>query len=128
MVRLRQRWSEHEFEILLGNLLRIGVMMSAGIVAVGGVLYLLRHGMERPSYHIFRGEPAAFRVLPDIAHAALTFQRRRSIIQLGLLVLIATPILRVIFSAYGFIRQGDRTYTFITLLVLAILLYSLFQG
>ena len=127
MVRSRQRWSEHEFENLLGKLLRIGVMVSATLVAIGGLLYLIRHGMEVPSYHIFRGEPAAFRVVPDIALEALTFERRRSIIQLGLLVLIATPILRVIFSAYAFIRQGDRIYTFITLLVLAILLYSLFQ-
>jgi uncharacterized membrane protein len=125
---LRQRWSEHQFETLLGSLLQAGVIVSAVIVTIGGVMYLFRHGMEVPSYHIFRGEPAAFRVLPNIAHDALTFQRRRSTIQLGLIVLIATPILRVVFSAYGFIRQGDHTYTFITLLVLAILLYSLFQG
>lgn len=127
MTRTQQRFSEHQFEQLLGNLLRAGVALSAVIVAVGGVLYLTRHGTEPPNYHIFRGEPAEFRVLPDILEGAMTLRRRRSLIQLGLLVLIATPILRVAFSAYGFLRQGDRTYVVITLIVLGLLLYSLFQ-
>lgn len=123
----RQRWSEYQFEQVIGNLLRVGVILSAGIVAVGGAVYLISHGMEPPNYRVFRGEPVEFRVLPDIVESALTLERRRSLIQLGLLVLIATPILRVAFSGYVFARQGDRTYVFITFLVLAILLYSLFQ-
>ncbi|MBD2093398.1 DUF1634 domain-containing protein [Microcoleus sp. FACHB-1515] len=123
----KRRFSEAQFEQLLGNLLRAGVSLSAVLVAIGGVLYLLRHGGEAPSYHVFRGEPAEFRVLSAIVENAVTLQRRRSLIQLGLLVLIATPIVRVAFSAYGFWRQGDRTYVIITLLVLGLLLYSLFQ-
>ena len=127
MARLNNQFSEHQFEQLLGNLLRTGVALSAFMVAVGGVLYLVRHGTEPPNYYIFRGEPAEFRVLPNIVEGAVALQRRRSLIQLGLLVLIATPILRVAFSAYGFWRQGDRTYVIITLIVLGLLLYSLFQ-
>jgi len=127
MTRSGQRWTEHQFEQVMGNLLRAGVILSAGIVAIGGVLYLARHGMEQPNYQLFRGEPVEFRVLPNIAESALTLERRRSLIQLGLLVLIATPILRVAFSGYVFAKQGDRTYVTITLIVLATLLYSLFQ-
>ncbi len=127
MTRSGQGWTEHQFEQVMGNLLRAGVILSAGIVAVGGIIYLARHGMEQPSYRIFRGEPVEFRVLPNIVESALTLERRRSLIQLGLLVLIATPILRVAFSGYVFARQGDRTYVIITLIVLATLLYSLFQ-
>ena len=128
MTGSRQQWTEAEFEQFLGNLLRGGVILSASIVAVGGVLYLVRHGMEPPSYRVFRGEPAEFRVLPEILKTGLTLQRRRSLIQLGLLVLIATPILRVAFSGYVFARQGDRTYVIVTSIVFAILLYSLFQS
>lgn len=124
---IRRRFSEVQFEQLLGNLLRAGVSLSAVMVAIGGVLYLLRHGSEAPSYQVFRGEPVEFRVLSAIVENAVTLQRRRSLIQLGLLVLIATPIVRVAASAYGFWRQGDRTYVIITLLVLGLLLYSLFQ-
>jgi uncharacterized membrane protein len=124
----RRQWNEHQFEQLLGNLLRGGVILAAAIVAVGGILYVIRHGAETPNYHIFRGEPAEFRQLPNIVDHAVTLQRRRSLIQLGLLILIATPVLRVAFSAYGFAKQGDRTYLVITLTVLALLLYSLLRS
>jgi uncharacterized membrane protein len=127
MARLGQRWTEYQFEQVMGNLLRAGVILSAGIVLIGGVIYLARHGVEQPNYQIFRGEPVEFRVLPNIVETAVTLERRRSLIQLGLLVLIATPILRVAFSGYVFARQGDRTYVVITLIVLVTLLYSLFQ-
>lgn len=127
MAGLQPRWSEQQFEQFLGNFLRVGVMLSAGIVAVGGALYLMKHGMEPPNYRVFQGEPVEFRVLPEIVGKGLTLQRRRSLIQFGLLVLVATPILRVAFSGYLFARQGDRTYVVITFIVLAILLYSLFQ-
>jgi uncharacterized membrane protein len=127
MARSRQQLAEHHFEQFLGNLLRGGVILSAGIVVVGGILYLVRHGMESPNYQLFRGEPAEFRVLPKILEMGLTLQRRRSFIQLGLIVLIATPILRVAFSGYIFARQGDRTYVVITFIVFATLIYSFFQ-
>ena len=49
-------------------------------------------------------------------------------IQLGLLVLIATPIARVAFSLVAFALQRDRIYVIVTLIVLAVLLYSLTGG
>jgi uncharacterized membrane protein len=52
----------------------------------------------------------------------------RGVIQLGLLLLIATPIGRVVFSVIGFVRQRDWLYVAITLLVLRLLLYSLMSG
>ncbi len=127
MVKQHEHWTEYQFEQVIGNLLRLGVMLAAGIVAIGGSIYLMKHGLEQVNYQIFRGEPVEFRVLPNIVESALTLERRRSLIQLGLLVLIATPILRVAFSGYIFARQGDRTYVVITLTVLALLLYSLLQ-
>jgi uncharacterized membrane protein len=54
--------------------------------------------------------------------------RGRGLIQLGLLLLIATPVARVIFSVFAFARQRDATYVLITLIVLAVLVYSLFSG
>jgi uncharacterized membrane protein len=49
----------------------------------------------------------------------------RGIIQLGLLLLIATPVARVAFSVWGFAAEHDRMYVVFTLMVLAILLLSL---
>ena len=47
--------------------------------------------------------------------------RGRALIQLGLLLLIATPVARVAFSVFAFERQRDWTYVGITLFVLAVL-------
>jgi uncharacterized membrane protein len=49
-------------------------------------------------------------------------------VQLGVLLLIATPVARVAFSALAFARQRDYTYVALTLFVLAVLLCSLFVG
>ena len=51
-----------------------------------------------------------------------------SIIALGLLLLIATPIARVVFAVIGFARERDALYTVVSLIVLAILAFSLLHG
>ncbi len=108
----------------MGNLLRAGVVTAATVVLLGGLVYLFHHGTEQPAYQVFRGEPATLRSVRGIVADALAL-RGRGIIQLGLLLLIATPIARVVFSMYAFMRQADRIYTAVTLIVLSVLLYSL---
>jgi uncharacterized membrane protein len=110
---------------MLGDLLRAGVVLAAGVVAVGAVWYLLRHGHEAPAYATFRGEPADLRTIPGVFADAAGLHGR-GIIQVGLLLLIATPIVRVAFSAYAFARLRDGRYVIITLMVLALLLFSVF--
>lgn len=112
-------------EQFLGTLLRTGVMLSAALVLAGGMIYLDRHGAEETDLKVFQGEPAELRNVEGIVEAARHL-RGRGIIQLGLLVLIATPVARVFFSAIGFGRERDWTYVVFTLIVLAVLLYSLF--
>jgi uncharacterized membrane protein len=121
---LRQAWNDQKIEILVGNLLRIGVIISASLVACGAVVYLARHGMARTNYNSFHGEPPEYRTLPGIIDQVLHF-RGRGIIQLGLVLLIATPVARVAFSIWGFLAERDRMYAAFTALVLAILLFSL---
>lgn len=127
MARSRQRWTDHQVEQIVGNLLRGGVILSAGVVLLGGVLYLIRYGMNPPNYQVFRGEPTDLRTLPGIMTDALSL-RRRGLIQFGLLLLIATPIVRVAFTAFAFARQRDHTYLIVTLIVLGVLIYSLVTG
>lgn len=73
----------------------------------------------------FCGEEKGLKTIDGIVHGALGGDGRY-IAQLGLLVLIATPIARVIFSAIAFLRQRDFLYVLITLIVLSVLLYSVF--
>lgn len=119
--------ADERMEQWLGNLLRAGVMLAAAVVLVGGGLHLVRHGREPAGHHVFRGEPAELRRLDGILVDAWEL-KSRGIIQLGLLLLIATPVARVFFSAIGFARQRDGTYVVLTLVVLAVLGYSLFFG
>jgi uncharacterized membrane protein len=122
--RTEARWTDERVALLVGNLLRFGVGLAAIVVAAGGVLYLMRHGGEPVGYHVFRGEPHELRSVPGIVSSVVRMGAR-GIIQLGLLLLIATPVARVAFSAIAFLLERDRMYVVVTLIVLATLLYSL---
>jgi uncharacterized membrane protein len=120
-------WSDQQVEARLGRLLQVGILLAAFVVLAGGVLYLIRYGAQRPEYGLFRGEPDDLRSVGGIVRGALHI-RRSAIIQFGVLLLIATPIARVVFSAYAFARQRDYFYVAVTGVVLAVLLFSLFWG
>jgi len=124
--RTRQ-WTDQYVEEWIGNLLRVGVTLAAAVVLFGGSVYLARHGRAAPQYHVFMGEPTDLRSVSGIVKDALAF-RGRGLIQLGLLLLIATPVARVAFSVAAFAMQGDRLYVVVTLIVLAVLMYGLMGG
>lgn len=125
MTRSSQVWTEKRIEILVSHLLRIGVILAGVIVLIGGVLYLMDNGGELPQEHVFRGEPAALRQIPGIVTNAFQLNGQ-AIIQLGVLLLILTPIARVAFSVFAFWQQHDRLYVFVTLVIFAILVHGLF--
>jgi uncharacterized membrane protein len=117
--------SDQRMESIIGGMLRTGVILSSVFVLGGGIWYLVQFGSVKPRFGIFQGEPAALTTVTGIVRGALALDAR-SLIQLGLLVLVATPVARVLFSVFAFAAQRDRTYVAITLIVAAVLLYSLF--
>ena len=121
---MARNWSDQNIEDIVGNLLRTGVTLSAVVVFSGAIVYLIRHGHSHVDYHVFHGEPPEFRSLSGILHSAFGLHGR-GIIQLGLVVLILTPVARVAFSIWGFAAERDRMYVIFTSIVLVILLYSL---
>ena len=121
---MTSQWTDRRVETVVGQLLRAGVILSAGVVLLGGIVFLIRHGLELANYRVFAGEPSELRTLRGIFNRVLAF-RGRGIIQLGLLLLIATPIARVAFSIFGFVEEKDGMYVAFTTIVLTILLYSL---
>ena len=118
------RWSDEWVEEVMGNLLRAGVSLAAAVALLGGIFYLIRYHSTSPGYRVFRGEPADLRSVSGILADAMEL-RSRGLIQLGLLLLVATPVARVVFSVFAFARQHDLTYVVLTLIVLAVLIYSL---
>ena len=121
------RWSDEQVDQLIGNLLRVGVIIAAIVAAIGGALYLAQHGRQLANYREFRGEPPELRSVRGIVTAALALHSA-AVVQLGLLLLIATPVARVAFSLVAFLIQRDRVYVIVTSIVLALLLFSLTGG
>jgi uncharacterized membrane protein len=119
--------AERRMDEIMGRLLRAGVILSAVFVLAGGAVYLARHPEPVTDYRVFQGEPEELRTISGIFHEALAF-RGRGLIQLGLLILIATPIARVAFSVVAFLYQRDWTYVVVTLIVLGLLVYSILGG
>jgi uncharacterized membrane protein len=116
---------EHGLEVAMGRMLQIGVTVAALVVLVGGILYLQQSGGSKPDYQHFQGAPAALETVRGIVGGAGTMDAR-SVIGLGILLLIATPICRVIFGVVGFAMLRDWFYTAVSTVVLMILLYSFF--
>ncbi|MCU1334950.1 MAG: putative rane protein [Bryobacterales bacterium] len=127
MTNRPDRWSDHHIESVMGDLLRAGVLLSAAIVMLGGVIYLIHQGNTAPDYGVFRGEPPNLQTVTGIVADALRLSGR-GIIQLGLLVLIATPVARVVFAVFAFSAQRDWLYVLVSAIVLGVLTFSLRGG
>ncbi len=121
---MAQEFDDARVEAIIGSLLRIGVVAAGVVVSIGGLLYLAHFGFSRPDFHTFRGEPAQLRGIAGILSAALHGDGR-GLIQLGLLMLIATPVARVVFSVYAFARAREMKFVLFALAVLGLLGYSL---
>ena len=120
-------WADKDIQQLIGKQLRIGVVTSSIIVFIGGMIYLYRHGHETPDYGTFTGVREGLDNLPGIIRGIMANQGR-DIIQLGVVLLIATPIIRIAFSVIAFLIEKDYLYVFITLLVLGVILFSMAGG
>jgi len=118
------RWTDEQVGNAVGLLLRAGVIAAAGVAGVGGAVYLWRHGAVPVDYAAFRGEPQRLRSLGAILRGTAAFDPL-AVTQLGVVLLIATPVARVALSLVGFVMERDRKYQAITLVVLLILLGSL---
>jgi uncharacterized membrane protein len=118
--------TDERMDEFMGLLLRSGVILAAMIVFAGGVVYLARNAFPM-DYRTFQSEPESLRTISGVFREARAL-RGRGLIQLGLLVLIATPIARVAFSVFAFLYQRDWKYVVVTLVVLGLLLYSLVGG
>lgn len=108
----------------LGRLLIVGVSLAALLVLAGGIWFLADYSAQFPQYNRFAAAPASYRSFSAVLADAADGQSR-GLIQLGLMLLIATPVARVIFSLILFARARDYVYCAITALVLAVLLVSL---
>jgi uncharacterized membrane protein len=121
---LKTEWTDQKTEALVGELLRAGVTSAAVLVVAGAAIFLLRHGFQPANYRVFAGEPSDLREWRGIIREAL-HGRGRGIMQLGLLVLLLTPVARVLFAAFAFVMERDWLYVAVSIFVFLVLLYSM---
>jgi uncharacterized membrane protein len=118
-------WSDEQVELWMGRVLQIGVAVAALIVFAGGIVYLVHQGGERPDYRNFHDVAPWLKTAGGIVQAVID-GHGRALIQLGVLLMIATPVMRVVFAVFAFALEKDWLYTGVSCFVLAILTYSLF--
>jgi len=118
---------DHTVEQIIGRLLQVGVLVAAAVVMVGAIALLAHGGRATADFREFRPGPDALRSLGGIVRGALAFDPA-AVVQLGLVLLIATPVARVALTLVAFALQRDRLYVAITALVLALLVYGLVYG
>ena len=116
-----------QMDLIISRLLRGGVLLAAGVALVGGVIFIAQYGAQPTGHSTFASEPSELRSVLGIVRGAAQL-RSRWLIQLGLLLLIATPIMRVAVSLVAFAKQRDKMYVLVTAIVLGLLCFSLFVG
>lgn len=120
--------ADKDIERLIGLQLRFGVIIASLIVLIGGFIYLKQFGaLAVPHYRSFTGTKAGYTSLGEIFKGAYS-ANPKGVIELGVVALIITPILRIAFSLVGFIIEKDKLYIGITVTVLAIMMTSIFGG
>jgi len=135
----KEYWGEQDVEQYIGKLLRYGVMLACAITTFGGIVYIAQqHGdislaayKTKYAASTLTGESWGvaqyLREFNTILPRIMEFDGA-AIIQLGVIVLIATPILRVAFSAISFLIEKDYMYVVITLIVLSIIILNMIFG
>jgi len=128
-------------EIIVGRILRAGVILSFTLVMIGTIVSFAssadqptRETLELIKSHGALGEKVVESATPhfpssltDIFRDSLSL-RGPAIVMLGIVVLVATPVVRVAASIVLFALEGDRFYVATTTLVLVLLVICLFVG
>jgi uncharacterized membrane protein len=122
-----RNFDDARMETIMGYLLQAGVSLAAAVVLAGGVMYLFAHAGGRSNYRVFHAQPLQVRHPAALLHG-IARADSIAILQLGILLLIATPIGRVIFAVVGFAIERDRLYVAISLTVLGVLLFGMLRA
>jgi len=120
----RNFFADKDVQVILGTLLRVGVVSSMCVVFVGGVIYLISNYAGMVDYKEFDPNKTGLSSITEV-FLRLSHLDGSAIIQFGTLLLIFTPILRVVFSVFSFLIERDYLYVSIGLFVLCVILFSL---
>lgn len=109
-----------QVEIIIGKIMRIGVLIAAIVMIIGLVMFFINGGGGYVNN--------AFPTTLSSVISGITYGKAYALMMGGIFLLILTPVLRVVVSIYAFIVEKDTLYTWITILVLVILIISFIIG
>ena len=111
----------------IARLLRAGVLLSAAVTLVGGVLLLLARGGAPADLAVFPRPTPPPSDLAAIVRGALALEPR-ALTQLGVVLLVLTPVARVALTFVDFVRRRDRAYVVLSGLALLLLVGGIALG
>jgi uncharacterized membrane protein len=116
-----------QMDSAIANMLRFGISLAATLMILGGWFYLQHPTMQPADYAHFHGSSTDLHNLGKVL-AGARLADSTSVLELGIMLLIATPVARVVLCVVDFARQRDMLYVAVSVFVLLVLLYSLFRG
>jgi uncharacterized membrane protein len=120
-------FDDRRMEMVMGRLLQVGVLLASFVMLIGGILYIRAHHGEMPDYRVFSSEPQRLRHFAGVT-GGIKVGDPAAIIQLAVMLLIATPVARVAFALIAFLTERDKLYIVISSAVLAVLLYGFLRS
>lgn len=125
--QLKEIDTDKNMQHTLANVLRIGVWLATATIALGGIVFLHSKAHTKIVFDVFKPHDATYISVATIL-SGLKVADGLAIVQLGIFLLILTPVVRVLFAVVGFLKEKDYLYVAIgTLVLLIIFLSSYFE-
>jgi uncharacterized membrane protein len=110
---------------VMARVLRGGLILTVGLFAIGVALFFSRNPTETFAEAITTANFVQF-YSPSILFSGLARVDPQAVLTLGVIVLVVTPMARVVTGAYFFHEHGERAMTLATLTVLTLLVLGAF--
>ncbi|PIF46771.1 hypothetical protein B0A69_20085 [Chryseobacterium shigense] len=124
---MRKNFTDVDLNRSVGNLLRLGVILSVATSLIG-FIKLFVEGFEMPKKYSSLNMGTSSEKVWGMFWTSLCKGEGMAIIQLGILLLIFTPLVRIIFALIGYLKEKDYVYVVISSIVLVIMAISFFTG
>ncbi|WP_407402081.1 DUF1634 domain-containing protein [Chryseobacterium sp.] len=124
---MRKNFTDVDLNRSVGNLLRLGVVLAV-IISIIGFVKLFLEGFKMPKKYSMLDLGETSEQVWTKFWESLMKGEGMAIIQLGILILIFTPLMRIIFALIGYLKEKDYIYVIISSIVLAIMTISFFAG
>ncbi|RMZ59535.1 DUF1634 domain-containing protein [Chryseobacterium nematophagum] len=124
---MKKNFTDVDLNRSVGNLLRLGVVLSV-ITSLIGFIKLFLEGFKMPKKYSLLNIGSSSEKVWGHFWNSLCKGEGMAIIQLGILLLIFTPLMRIIFALVGYLKEKDYVYVVISSIVLVIMAISFFTG